>query len=195
MEKRKLIKYFSVPVALTIICIVLFYPWVYTGTQAWYYKFEGLKLNDQLVPQNVFVTVKNDKGEIIDQIEIHNNLTTSGLNEWMRHRLFNSSFTVGAAHYIAIGTGSDDGNPTNNNDLVNQIDCKAATPWIPGDGQFGLNATFTFGAAYTITEAGVKTGTGAYPSAYLVFYVNDLNVSVDSSWTLQICWIATIQQG
>jgi len=195
LNRKKLIAITAIPCIISALAFILFYPWIPAGTYATHYEFEGIGVNDQTIPYNVIVTAKDEQGNIIHQQTIHNNLTTPGVNEWMRHRLFNSSFTVGAAHYIAIGTGTDNGDPTDNTDLINQIDCKVATPWIPDSMKFGLNATFTFSGSYTITEAGVKTGTGAYPNAYLIFYVNDLNVSVDQSWTLEICWIITIQQG
>ena len=187
MERRKLA---CVVAAGAIALILLFAPIWRIHSFHTLIAPEGVGVNDAPFPQNVIVTARDEHGGIVGQWILHNNLTVPGVNDWMRHRLFNSSFTAGPACYIAIGTGSDDGNATNNSDLVNQIQCVEATPWIPGNMQFGLNATFTFSDSYTITEAGVKTGA----SGYLIFYVNDLNVSVDSSWTLEICWIITIQE-
>ena len=193
-------RYFAVSMALLVICMAVAFISAYNAIrtlsysqantakiQAWIINPEKVKAMD--IPVNVYYRAESIQGQCIEGW-IHNNLTTPGLNNWLRHRLFNSSFTAGPACYIAIGTGTDDADPTNNEDLVNQIDCKQATEWIPGSGQFGLNATFTFTSSYTIKEAGVKTGS----SGYLVFYVNDLNLSVDNSWTLTLCWIITISE-
>lgn len=117
----------------------------------------------------------------------HNNLTSVG-DDALNDRLFNSSWAGAVWNYIAIGTGTDDGNPLNNVALVTELDRQLAEFYKPADAQWGLNYTFTFAGSSTIKEAGILN---AAASGLLAFYVGNLTVGVTSADTLKICWKGT----
>ncbi|RLI85619.1 MAG: hypothetical protein DRP01_05815 [Archaeoglobales archaeon] len=193
MQKKVKISLGIIAVACGL--ILLFTPLIYVHTNAWIKTWEDVGLNDKpWGVQNVYATVYDDQGNPVGHYETHNNLTIAGIRDFIRHRLFNSSASLGTAHYIAIGTGTDDGNVTNNEALVSELDRKAATEYIPGGAynKYGLNATFTFTGSHTLKEAGVLTQSSG---GILVFYVNDWNIGVDSSWTVQVSWQITINEG
>jgi hypothetical protein len=118
--------------------------------------------------------------------ETHNSQTQNGTT-YILWNTFNSSYTKVSWNYLAIGTGTDDGNPTNNAALITELDRQAATYYRPVSAysQWGLNYTFSFAAPHTITEAGVLS---AASNGILAFYIGNMTLAVTSADTLKICW-------
>ena len=148
---------------------------------------EGLGVSDLGPKGNVYLWLYDGQGHLKGYWNIHNNLTTSGRDNFIREVLGNQSLTP--AKWIAIGTGTDsDGDPHNNQALVSEVMRGQAEYW-EFTGGYGLNYTFTFTQSYTIKEAGVLN---AASGGILVFYVNDLLIGVNNGDSLQICWKITI---
>lgn len=176
---------------LTAISILLF---AITVPIAYHYFFtlyvnEHSNINDGLKSGGTVYVWKNNVyvGSWKFEGAFKNNMTDSGKDD-INDRLFNASWTGGVWKYIAIGTGTDDGDPHNNTALITEIDREIATYWKPAAGQWGLNYTFSFASSYTIKEAGILNNNSG---GSLAFYVGDLNVAVTSSDTLKISWQGT----
>ena len=151
-------------------------------------KPEGLRIADTPPQFNVKAwLIDKNTGEVKAYYETHNNLTTTGRDDFIIQTLFNTS--LNPAKYIAIGNGTDNGDPHDNTALVNEIDRQLATFYVPQAGQAGLNATFTFTYPVNVTEAGVVNSASG---GILVFYVNDWLLQCDPNTSLKISWIVTV---
>ncbi len=182
MRKSLVISIIAVLACAIVTTSVLFYP---VATRYTLRVHEGMGVYDYggINYSNVVSFYVND-----DLVAQQHNSMTAGGKTAINDRLFSSGASTAVFDYIAIGTGTDDGDPTNNAALVTEIDRKQATYYVPGTGQWGLNYTFSFGGSYTIKEAGIFN---ASSGGALAFYIGNLSVAVTAADTLKISWTGT----
>lgn len=178
---RKIYEAIAVIACVFVAVAVLAYP-LATRYVLTVHEGVGVKDNGGIRYDNIVRMYKDD--ELV--VEKHNSMTANG-KTGINERLF-TALSTAPYNYIAIGTGTDDGDPTNNAALVTELTRAQATYYTPGTAQWGLNYTFTFSGSYTIKEAGIFN---ASSGGTLAFYIGNLSVAVTSADTLKISWTGT----